>query len=133
MRHFLSLSCLIVLLVSTNARADTIRDTVPTNRASVVGSAATYGPDCTAGKIPELKIRQAPKHGKVSFEVISTQLSEQAGRCAGKNVMAALVIYRPDKGFRGEDTFKVGFVMRMYTSGATDIRNVVDKYIIEVK
>ncbi|MCK7610908.1 hypothetical protein [Roseibium sediminicola] len=74
-----------------------------------------------------------PKHGKVSFKQVSGQLGEKAGRCAGKTVKGTLVIYRPDKGYKGDDVFKVGFVMDMYVSGSAKVRNVVDKYVIKVK
>lgn len=124
---------LIAFFVSTAAHADTVRETVPRNKATVVGSGAIYGPDCSAGMIPKFKVKQEPKHGKVSFKVISAKLGEDAGRCAGKTVKGMLVIYQPNKGFRGEDVFAAGFVMNMYTSGAADIRHVVNKYIINVK
>jgi len=127
------LSFLMVIFVATTAIADTVRRTVPANKASAVAYHSIYNPDCTAGKIPDFKIKEAPKHGKVSFRVVSVKLDERTGRCAGKDVKASLVVYQPNKGFRGEDVFKVGFVMNMYTSGAADIRNVTDKYIIEVK
>ncbi|WP_422375217.1 hypothetical protein [Roseibium sp.] len=73
----------------------------------------------------------APKHGKVSFKQVSGKLQE--GRCAGKTVKGTLVIYKPNKGYKGEDVFKVGFTMDMYVSGSAKIRNVVDKYVITVK
>ncbi|MHA7774052.1 hypothetical protein [Roseibium sp. M-1] len=124
---------LIALFVSTTAMAETVRATVPPNKATVVGSGAIYGPDCSAGMIPEFKVKQEPKHGKVSFKLITRKLGEGAGRCAGKTVKGMLVIYQPDKGYKGEDVFKAGFVMNMYTSGAADIRHVVNKYVIQVK
>jgi len=127
------LGFLMVMFVATTAIADTVRRTVSVNKASPVASHSIYNPDCTAGNIPDFKIREAPKHGKVSFQVISVKLDERTGRCAGKDVKASLVVYQPNRGFRGEDNFKVGFVMNMYTSGAADIRNVVKKFVIEVK
>lgn len=131
MRIFLA--CLFILTFPVTAQADTFRETVPRNKATVVGSRATTLPGCVAGVPPKMKVRQAPKHGKVSFKQVSGKLSEKSGRCAGKTVKGTLVIYKPDRGYKGEDVFKVGFVMDMYEAGSGKIRNVVDKYIIKVK
>lgn len=122
-----------ICLLSSAALADTIRETVRANRATPVGSHAVYGPQCGSGTIPKMKITQQPKHGTVTFKQFSGKLGEKAGRCAGKTVKGTAVIYRPDKGFRGEDVFRVRFVMDMYTYGSTKIRNVSNKYVIQVK
>ena len=129
----LLLSCLILFLISTLAHADTIRRTIPPNKSSTVGAHATYGPACRAGAIPQFRITKAPEHGTVSFKQVSFKLSEKAGRCAGRNVKGTAVIYKPNRGYRGDDVFKVGFTMDMYVAGSGKIRNVVDKYVIEVK
>ncbi|MCV0427313.1 MAG: hypothetical protein K5905_17770 [Roseibium sp.] len=129
----LIISCLTLLLISTFAQADTVRETVPANKASVVGSQATILPGCLSGAAPDMKVTMAPKHGTVSFKRTSGTLNEEAGRCAGKTVKGTLVIYKPNRGYRGEDVFKIGFTMDMYVSGSAKIRNVVDKYVIKVK
>lgn len=127
------LTCLFVLLGSSIAQADTFRETVPRNKSTVVGSRATTLPGCLTGAPPKMKVRVAPKHGKVTFKQVSGKLGEKAGRCAGKTVKGTLVIYKPDRGYKGDDVFKVGFVMNMHVSGTAKVRNVVDKYIIKVK
>ncbi|MEL7525522.1 MAG: hypothetical protein AAFN16_07125 [Pseudomonadota bacterium] len=123
----------LLLLTPTFAQADTFRETVPANKTSVVGAHATYGPLCEGGTIPKMKVTQAPKNGSVSFRQVSSKLSEKAGRCAGKTVKGTLVVYKPNRGFRGEDVFRVRFVMDMHTYGTAKIRNVSNKYVIEVK
>lgn len=131
MRVFLS--ALILIAVSTIAQADTIRRTIPANKTSAVGAHATYGPFCKAGAIPKMKVTKQPEHGTVTFKQVSYKLSEGAGRCAGQSVKGTAVVYKPKRGYRGKDVFKVGYVMDMYTAGSGKIRNVVDKYVIEVK
>lgn len=131
MRLFFSF--LILLSISSAAHADTIRREIPANKTSTVGAHATYGPECAGGAIPKFRITKAPEHGKVTFKKVSFKLSEKTGRCAGRSVKGTAVIYKPDRGYRGKDVFKVGFTMDMYVSGSGKIRNVVDKYIIEVK
>lgn len=123
----------LILLFPVLALADTIRETVPANKTSVVGAHATYGPLCEGGTIPKMKVTQAPKNGSVSFQQVSSKLSEKAGRCAGKTVKGTLVVYKPNRGFRGEDVFRVRFVMDMHTYGTAKIRNVSNKYVIKVK
>lgn len=123
----------LVLLVPALAQADTFRETVPANKTSVVGAHATYGPLCEGGTIPQMKVTQAPKNGSVSFQQVTSKLSEKAGRCAGKTVKGTLVVYKPKRGFRGEDVFRVRFVMNMHTYGTAKIRNVSNKYVINVK
>ncbi len=129
MRIFLA--GLFLLCLSSLSFADTFRESVPRNKSTVVGSRATTLPGCLTGAPPKMKVRVAPKHGKVSFKQVSGKLQE--GRCAGKTVKGTLVIYKPNKGYKGEDVFKVGFTMDMYVSGSAKIRNVVDKYVITVK
>lgn len=127
------LSGLILLLISTVAQADTIRRTIPANKTSTVGAHATYGPYCKAGIIPKFRVTKEPEHGTVSFKQATFELSENAGRCAGHKVKGTAVVYKPKRGYRGKDVFKVGFTMDMYVAGSGKIRNVVDKYVIEVE
>lgn len=127
------LGFIFLALFSTFSLADTIRETVPANRASAVGSHAVYGPYCGAGIIPKMKVTRAPKNGSVSFKQVSGKLGENAGRCAGKTVKGTVIVYKPNRGFRGEDVFNVRFTMDMHTYGTAKIRNVSNKYIIKVK
>ncbi|WP_305984302.1 hypothetical protein [Roseibium sp. MMSF_3544] len=124
---------LFLSLFSSLGLADTYRETIPANKASSVGAHAIYGPDCTGGAVPRMKVTQAPKNGTVSFRQVSAKLTEKAGRCAGKSVNGTVVVYKPNRGFRGEDIFKVRFIMDMHTSGTAKIRNVSNKYIVQVK
>ncbi|MEO9529805.1 hypothetical protein [Roseibium sp.] len=128
------LSFLVLLFVSSLAHAETVRRTVPANKTSGVGSHATYNrSQCVALAIPKMKVSKEPKNGTVSFKQVSFKLSKDAGRCAGRRVNGVAVYYKPNRGFRGKDDFKVRFTMDMYTAGSAKIRNVVDRYIIEVK
>ncbi|QDG77446.1 hypothetical protein [Labrenzia sp. PHM005] len=114
------------------AQADTIRRDAPANKTSYVGGHSVYNPDCTAGAIPILKLTKKPKHGKVTFQKHKHKLGERAGRCEGTQVTGNFILYQPERGFKGEDTFKVGFVMDHYDEGS-EIRHVVNKYVITVK
>jgi hypothetical protein len=130
MRSFLGFLLFIGFVVS--AEADTIRRDAAANKASIVGGHSVYNPDCTAGAIPVLKLKKKPEHGTVTFQKHKYKLGKKAGRCAGTQVTGNFILYRPKSGFRGKDTFNVGFVMDHYDEGSR-IRHVVNKFIITVK
>jgi hypothetical protein len=123
-----------LVFVSSLAHAETIRRTVSANKTTSVGAHATYHrSQCGPLAIPEMKVAKQPKNGTVSFKQATFKLSEKAGPCAGRQVKGTAIYYKPKRGFRGKDEFKVRFTMDMYTAGSAKIRNVVDRYIIEVK
>jgi len=131
MRFFLGFFVLCV--ISSLTHAETIRREIPANRTSGVGVHGTYSAECRPSAVPKMKVAQPPKNGSVSFKRASFKLGDDAGRCAGKRVMGTAVYYKPNKGFRGKDQFKVRYSMDMYGHGSAKIRNVVDKYVVEVK
>ncbi|MTH96488.1 hypothetical protein [Roseibium sp. RKSG952] len=127
------IAAISALAATTVASAETVRREVPANKVSVLGANSTFNKStCLPGEIPQYKVTKAPKHGEVSFRTVSYKLSESAGRCAGKPVKATAVVYKPKRGYKGEDTFKVGFTMQRY-SNAAGIRWVQDTYKITVK
>ncbi|XYK80826.1 MAG: hypothetical protein ROO70_01030 [Labrenzia sp.] len=130
MRYLLSFAVFFAMIHV--AYSDTLKRTVPANKASLVGAQSVTNYDCSAGQVPQLQLRIKPKHGKVTFKKHRYTLGENAGRCAGSSVVGMLVFYTPEKGFRGEDRFKVGFTMYRYDEGGE--RNyLADKYIISVE
>jgi len=131
MRIFLGL--LSLLLLTSFVQAETIRRTVSANKTTSVGAHGTYKQNCQPSAIPRMKVSTPPKNGTVSFKQVSFKLSEDAGRCAGRTVKGTAVYYKPNRGFRGEDVFRVRFTMDMYGHGSGKIRNIVNKYVIKVK
>lgn len=124
---------IILSLLSSFSFADTIRQTIPANKSSAVGLHGTYSPECESGVTPQIKVTKEPENGSVSFQQINTKLGEKAGRCAGRPVKGTVVVYKPNRGFRGKDVFRIRFTMDMYDYGSAKIRNVAHKYVIEVK
>jgi hypothetical protein len=103
------------------------------NRKTFVGSYASYSSGtCRVGAIPQMKVRQKPKHGKVTFRQITRKLGKGAGRCAGESVKATAVYYTPNRGYRGEDSFSAGYSMPRWT-GSAQTKNITDFFIITVK
>ncbi len=127
-------SIFVILLMCAASQAETYRKTVPANRTSGVGAQAVFSTgDCHAGTPPKMKVRRAPQNGTVSFKQVTFNLSEDAGKCAGRRVAGTAIYYKPARGFRGEDVFSVRYTMDAYTAGSAKIRNVVHKYVIDVK
>ncbi|SHL55782.1 hypothetical protein [Roseibium suaedae] len=121
-----------LIAVSLPASAKTISDTVPAGRSTVVGSHAVYGPGCVSGPIPDMKVKKQPEHGRVEFRTKILQLSEKAGKCAGKKIKGTLIIYTPKKGFKGPDKFTVQYAYEKYV-GTPRMSFVSDTYKLDVK
>lgn len=128
------ISLLFILLTCTAGQAETVRKTVPANKTSSVGAQAVYSMgDCHGGPVPQMKVKRGPENGTVSFKKVAFKLSKSAGKCAGRRVGGTAIYYKPKRGFRGKDVFTVRYTMDAYTAGSAKIRNIVQKYIIDVK
>ena len=124
-------TAILAALMSTPALAETITREVKANHATPVAGLGTYNTqDCSFGPIPQPRVTQAPKHGKVTFKRVLSSLSK--GRCKGKQIKSTLVIYTPNRGFRGEDSFKTKYSRAKYVNGAA-LLYVNDTYNIKVK
>ncbi len=127
------LAAAIAVASTTSAMADRVSKTVPKNKKTFVGGAATYSEGmCDPMSIPQMRIRKKPSHGKVEFRTEYFKLSERAGSCAGKRVKGTAVFYTPNRGYRGNDKFSVSFTMMRYTEGSR-MKHITDTYDITVK
>lgn len=130
-RVLLALS--LIMSFTAQAFADRVERTVAKNRKTAVGAYSTYSRvNCDGGEVPQMRVRMKPKNGKISFAQHSWKMGEDTGRCAGKRVKGTVVYYTPNRGYRGEDKFSVGFTMFKYDEGATT-KPVSDTYFIQVK
>lgn len=123
----------MIMSFAVEAYADRVKTTVPKNKRTLVGTYANYAEGtCRAGAIPQMKVGQKPKHGKVTFKQISGKLGKDAGACAGQTVKGIAVYYTPKSGYRGEDRFSAGYTAFRYV-GSHHIKSISDTYIITVK
>ncbi|WP_350333008.1 hypothetical protein [Coralliovum pocilloporae] len=108
------------LLPASVSFADTHTQTVRANKKTAVYNMAIYNRrHCTYAQMPEVVIVRDPKHGKVTTGKSSQKLSKNTGFCAGKRVKAINVFYKPNRGYRGDDTFKVRFRWSSYDGSPT--------------
>ena len=105
--------------------------TVKANRTSAISSFVHYNRDlCSGGAIPHLRAGRKPKHGKLTFKTVVTKLGP--GPCKGTRVKAAAAYYTPDRGFKGEDYFSVGYTHDLY-EGAGRIGSTSYSFHVTVK
>lgn len=84
------------------ARAET---TLPANKSVMIYDFAVWHPSTCAhfGK-PKYRVRTEPKHGKLHFVHGVSKSDNLPSHCKGK-VKGLQVIYTPDRGYRGPDSF----------------------------
>lgn len=112
------ISLLAALLVVSGAAAHAETYSVPAGESSVMIDWANVDENCqTIGK-PKAKIVKAPQHGKITFQWTSITLDKNYGTCEGKHAKSMRVIYTPDRGYTGPDSFKVGATMPAYEDGS---------------
>ncbi|MBB4064193.1 hypothetical protein [Gellertiella hungarica] len=106
----------VLALSAQAALAESV--SVPAGETSAIIDFTNLDDACqTIGK-PRGKVERQPKHGKVTFQWISLTLDEDYGSCKGKHAKALRVLYTPDSGYRGADSFKVGATMPAYEDGS---------------
>lgn len=131
MKRLATVAMLSVLLV-TPALAGTVKKTVPANRSTVLTGISLFNSmNCNHGPIPKVKLKSAPKHGKVTFKKKVVKVS--SGRCKGKTMTGTLVIYTPKRGYRGQDSFKSEFSYDKYVTGSTARAYNSDTFKLTVK
>ena len=64
-------------------------------------------PDCTSGRLPDLRVVGVPQNGSVRFEKATTTINVPAtaprAKCNGKEIEAVGVVYKSNDGFVGVD------------------------------
>ncbi|WP_246798311.1 hypothetical protein [Rhizobium leguminosarum] len=103
--------------------------TVASGERTKLGAAFSLNPDCTAKAVPEVRIREAPKHGKVESlrELAFPNSKGEYKKCASTKVIATVGYYTPDKGFVGKDRV---VVRTSYKNGVVD-EGVINITVVE--
>lgn len=99
-------------------------------REVFISTYLTLSKDCKVGVNPKLDIAAQPKNGKVYTRANAINLRAVPGavrtNCIGTSPSGLGVFYRPERRFKGEETFTFKIV---YPEG--DIREVAAKIVIE--
>ncbi len=101
---------ILAVLVSLSAvSAETLYGTVKKNQSALIDKYGIYNKhQCIAGPIPKVKIKQQPKHGKITVKRAKVTFPK-GKRCAGKSFATMDVFYKPDRGYTGTDSFKTSY------------------------
>lgn len=121
----------IAFLVASLTGAAAKQVKVPANKTSYVGVHGTFSSStCSGSTIPKLHLGRKPQHGKVTFKTVSGQVKD--GPCKGSQMKGTGVFYRPNSGYRGNDSFSVEFQYN-YFEGAAKLTYTSRSYRIEVE
>lgn len=91
---------------------------VPAGRRSVLFEFSNIDETCQTIGRAKGKVLTEPSHGKVTFEWVSARLGENTRFCKGKYAKVLRISYTPDKGFRGDDTFRIGVSSAKFSDGS---------------
>lgn len=128
----LAIASSISLLLISPALAETVKQTVPANRSTVLGGVSLFNKmNCSHGPTAKLKLKTPPKHGKVTFK--KKVIKASSGRCKGHDMHGTLIIYTPKRGYRGQDSFKSEYSYDKYATGSMDRAYNSDTFKLTVK
>ena len=111
MRFLKSAFLAILLILTFSIQVFAEKREVPANKSSVVLYSVVYDPEtCGSQGRPQTKINQGAAHGNIRFEWFAYKMGKSAYHCNGKPAHGMLVIYTPDKGYRGPDSIKFSLI-----------------------
>ncbi|MGV3552423.1 Ig-like domain-containing protein [Rhizobium sp.] len=103
---------LIAMSVSTVAMAETLKGNVAANRSTRVYAFTVADPStCASPGKPKMTVRKAPEHGKLTFDWGFLPAGKVFKNCANGRMRAMGIIYTPNKGYRGADSFSATYTM----------------------
>jgi hypothetical protein len=112
--HFLPGPLVALLVIAGPAMASDDVMRIPANRTTSVGDFYAYSETCNLLGKPQMTVPGKPKHGTVKFEWVSKRLGDDAGACKGRTGRVMRAWYTPTKGYRGQDSFKIGIRFPKY-------------------
>ena len=103
--------------------------TVASGERTRLGVAYSLNPDCSAKAVPEVRVREAPKHGNVESlrELAFPNGKGEYKKCSSTKVPATVGYYTPEKGFVGKDRV---VVRTSYKNGVVD-EGVINITVVE--
>lgn len=106
------IAALIAMSVSTVAIAETLRGNLPANRSTRVYAFTVADPStCASPGKPKVTVSKAPQHGRLTFDWGFMPAGKTFKNCANGQMRAMGVVYTPNKGYRGSDSFAVTYSM----------------------
>lgn len=104
------LVALVAMSVPTAAIAETLKGSVPANRSSRIYAFTVADPStCASPGKPKMRVSKAPEHGRVTFDWGFMPAGKAFRNCANGRMRAMGVVYTPNKGYHGVDSFSVTY------------------------
>ena len=104
------IAALIAMSVPAASMAESIDGSVPANRTTkVYAFTVADRSTCASPGRPKMIVSKAPQHGKVTFDWGFLPAGKGFRNCANGMMRAMAIVYTPAKGFRGVDSFSVGY------------------------
>ena len=113
------------------ANADTERVNF-NHKDPVIGYLAAYNVSDCHTMIFDTKIRKQPKHGRATVHKGTARADK--GPCKGRSIVYYAIVYKPNRGFKGQDTLTVGYraPSRRYYPGSNETLPKSQRYVITV-
>lgn len=111
-------------LLAGCAAAEPSRVNVRMNTSTAVGGMTVSDKSCDTVSPPSPVVSTQPKSGQVTFTHGNMKLDPKKTNCGGVPMVGLVVVYTPNKGFRGEDRFTVKFDYYSNDGGGRASRSV---------
>ena len=119
------------LVLATGAAGETVDRTVKANARTAIGGYFPYWLDtCGRGEIPDVTVRQRPANGALTVQMHETTLGSDT-RCPGMRVRGPIIVYTPNRGFRGTDEAVVDVPVTSNDARAPTVRTYTYRIRVE--
>lgn len=99
----------VAFLTTSYAHADQRTKIVPAGKTSIVSVYTAWDPTYCGSVHGVVKVAAKPQHGRLSNKLIDTTIGYSrfgaVGQCYGKPTKGFAVLYTPERGYRGSDSF----------------------------
>jgi hypothetical protein len=120
----------LTMLASHSAGAE--ETAIPANRETAINFISGVTANCRNIAKPKMKVVKAPAHGTVRFQWTKYKISNISRLCDGKPAWGMMILFKPEPGFRGKDSFTFGASMQRY-EGRSDTQYKQHKLDVVVK
>ncbi len=127
---FAALATVFAMLACQTASAAEVA--IPANRESSINFVTGVTPSCRNIAKPKMKVVKEPEHGSVRFQWVKYKISNISRLCDGKPAWGMAIVFKPQSGFRGKDSFTYGMSMQRY-EGRSDTKYIQDSIDVVVK
>ncbi len=108
--RYLACALLAGAVLAAPASAQTRSKVVAAGQTSVIDTQTLFSrTTCKTQPPPRMSLDRKPRHGRVDFRRARMTIQNSNSNCDGRRALGMQVLYTPNPGFRGQDTFVVRF------------------------